>query len=61
MFQLKVLHNTYHSFRGFWITFLWVFAIGMKCEHDDHGRFVMFSIGIHNILFHFTIALDNIS
>ena len=59
MIDLKVLHTKKLWPRGFWFSLLWIFSIGMQVENDTHGKFIMISFGIHRILFHFTLALNN--
>jgi hypothetical protein len=59
MVDLKVLHTDKMFPKGFWFTLLWLFSLGIKLENDNYGKFLMISIGIHRLLFHFTIAMDN--
>ena len=59
MLHLKLIHNQDHAPRGFWLSFLWVFGIGIKNAVDPQGVYVMLTFSIWRLQTHFTIALDN--
>ena len=58
MLSFKLIHSD-NIPKGFWLTFLWIFAIGLKNETDNHGAFIMFTLAIWRLQAHFTLALDN--
>ena len=59
MFALQILHTPKMYPRGFWLQFLWLFSIGCKYERDDHGTFIMLSLGVWKFTTHLTLSMDN--
>tara|TARA_R100000808_G_C2151383_1_gene160405 strand:- start:4296 stop:4481 length:186 start_codon:yes stop_codon:yes gene_type:complete len=58
MINLKLIGSANTIPSGFWLTILWIFAVGIKNGNDNHGSYVMISVGIWRLLAHFTLTFD---
>ena len=58
MINLKLIGSANKIPKGFWLTLLWIFGVGIKNDTDTNGSYVMLSVGIWRFTTHLTISFD---